>query len=73
MDFKAQLKNAETELLKLEQQKMDIERQMHGWIKVIEGLRVLNDRERYRLDDIPTREESVVDAEAPSLPSKVYL
>jgi len=43
MDFKAQLKNAETELLKLEQQKLDIERQMQGWIKVIEGLRVLTD------------------------------
>jgi hypothetical protein len=43
MDLKTQLKNAETELLKLEQQKLDIERQMQGWIKIIEGLRVLND------------------------------
>jgi hypothetical protein len=43
MDFKVRLKDAETELLKLEQQKLDIERKMQGWIKIIEGLRVLND------------------------------
>src|SRR5712692_6849064 len=69
MDFGKQLKDAEKELLKLEQQKIDIERQMRGWVQVIEGWRVLN--EEVSFGDSATREEVVAETETPSLPSKI--
>jgi hypothetical protein len=70
MNFKTQMEAAEAELLKLEQQKADIERQMQGWVKIIEGLRVLSEREKYRMDPPPTSVAS--DSQEPaSLPAKI--
>jgi hypothetical protein len=69
MDFKKQLKDAEEELLNLEQQKMDIERQMYAWVQVVQGLRVLS--EKHGVGGPPSREEVIVEMETPSLPSKI--
>ncbi|MFZ0523942.1 MAG: hypothetical protein WAL95_23155 [Candidatus Acidiferrales bacterium] len=69
MAFEKELKNAEAELLRLEQQKLEIERQMRGWIHLIEGYRTLVDR--VSLGDPPTREEFQIEQETPSLPSKI--
>jgi hypothetical protein len=69
MSYAEQLKQAEQELLRLEQQKLDIERQMYGWVQVIQGLRVLN--EKFSIGEVPTREEVLAEMETPSLPSKI--
>ena len=69
MNLDKELNHAEAELLKLEQQKSDIERQMRGWIQVIEGLRVLNEPARLRLGRLETDDSTAL--ELPSLPSKV--
>lgn len=69
MDFQKELKNAESELLKLEQQRIEIERKMQGWIKLIEGYRTLN--QKFNLGEPPTREEFQIELETPSLPSKI--
>ncbi len=71
MDFTKELERAKEELLRLEKQKTDIERQMRGWIQVIEGLLVLNEKERFTLDPPPTREEVAAEIETPSLPNMV--
>jgi len=69
MDIKRELQEAEANLLALEQQRAAIERQMHAWVKVIEGLRVLDERGSF--DDVPTREDIAMERDTPSLPSKI--
>jgi len=44
MNPQEQLRHAQEELLKLEQQKIAIERQMRGWIRIVEGLRMIIER-----------------------------
>jgi hypothetical protein len=60
------LTDAHEQLLRLEQQKKDVERQMRGWVQIIEGLRMLSERPA-----APTTEVISIDPETPSLPNKV--
>jgi len=72
MDFAKYLKESEEQLLKLEQQKLNIEQQMRAWIKLVEGLRVLVEQKKYKLDDVPpSLDEVTVEAETVSMPSKI--
>jgi hypothetical protein len=48
MDFQKELKVAEEKLIELDQQKRAIEHQMRGWVQIIEGLRVLADKDAMR-------------------------
>jgi hypothetical protein len=69
MDYTRQLEDAQEQLLRLEQGKRDIERQMRGLSLVIEGLRLLGERPTF--GTAPTTDVASVDPETPSLPNKV--
>jgi hypothetical protein len=66
VSYKKQIEDAQEQLLRLEQQKKDVERQMRGWVQIIEGLRMLSERPA-----APTTEVVSIDPETPSLPNKV--
>src|SRR5580704_7888418 len=69
MDYTRQLEDAQEQLLRLEQQKKDVERQMRGLSLVVEGLRLLSGRPSF--GNAPTTDVPSVDPETPSLPNKV--
>jgi hypothetical protein len=57
VSHKKQLEEAKEKLLELEQQKLAIEQQMRGWIKIIEGFQTLMQEALLDDDNPPTREE----------------
>jgi hypothetical protein len=63
MGYEKQINDAEQELLKLKQQRMDIDRQMRGWIQVIAGLRMLAGED--------TTNALISESESASFPSKI--
>ncbi len=63
MDIKKGLEHAEAELLNLEQLKIDIERKMLAWIRIIEGLRTLNEGPGF--EGVPAMEEFAIEQETP--------
>jgi hypothetical protein len=48
MNYRKELREAEEKLMELDQQKLAIEHQMRGWVQIIEGLRVLADKDASR-------------------------
>ena len=69
MGYNKQIEDAHEQLLRLEQQKKDVERQMRGWAQIIEGLRMLS--ERPSIGAAPSTEVVSIDPETPSLPNMV--
>lgn len=69
MGYDKQIEDAQQQLLRLEQQKKDVERQMRGWVQIIEGLRMLSERPSFGA--APTTEVASIDPETPSLPNKI--
>jgi hypothetical protein len=69
MDYRKELREAEEKLMELDQQKHAIEHQMRGWVQVIEGLRVLADKDAAR--EHCSQSESAAETETPSFSNSV--
>jgi hypothetical protein len=69
VNYKKEIEDAQKQLLRLEQQKKNVERQMRGWVQIIEGLRMLS--ERPSIGAAPSTEVISIDPETPSLPNMV--